>query len=297
MRRTSALALAGSAFALVLTACESDVDVRIAEALKGTAESVSLTETHVVARCVGGDEAKVPRAQLDLDLFGMADIEKQTSVARALQQQCDAAQRKRAHEQRAASALGQAATALEISVEDKELDVLRAEVCAALAKQLPRRGEERARKIAEHTRDFGCEDPGEPELGPERLWLVEERGQGAKKAIFLRLESVAEGDGAPDQLTIKCSGKQKVEAYVSTTTRLRKGPVAGTVDGKKARFQTTLSKSRKAIFLKDAKRHVKALLGKEELVIRLPAKGTPKRVFPVAGLDAALAAHKARCGL
>lgn len=295
MRRTSALALGGSALAFLLSACDSDVHVRIGEALKGTAESVTLTDTHVVARCVGGEEAKVPLAELDLDFFGMADIEKQTAVAQSLQKQCDAARRKRAQEERTASALEKAAEALSIPVEGKEQSALKAEVCAALAKQLPRKGDERARKIAENTRDYGCEDPGEPELGPERLWVVEEKGEGAKKALYLRLDSSAES-GAAEQLTIKCAGK-KLDAYISTTTTLRKGPLSSTIDGKKAVFQTTLSKSKKAVFLKDAKKHIKALLGKKELVVRLPAKGTPKRVFPIEGLDAALAAHKGRCGL
>lgn len=297
MRRSTALAIGCSALALTLAGCDSDIDVRIGEALKGTAESVTLSDTHVIARCTSGDEAKVPLAQLELDIFGMADIEKQTAVAQSLQQQCEAAKKKKAQAERTESALEKAAASLAITVEGKDQAALRQEVCAALAKQLPRKGDERARKIAEHTRDFGCEDPGEPELGPERLWLVEEKGAGAKKALYLRLDSeVPEGE-APDQLTIKCGGKKKLDAYIATTTRLKKGPLSVAVDGKKARWRTTLSKSKKAVFLKDAKKAVKALLDKDQLVVTLPAKGAPKRVFPIDGIEAALAAHKKTCGI
>lgn len=296
MRRSPALALASSVL-LALAACESDVDVRIGEALKGTADAVTLTDTHVVARCTGGDEAKVPITHLALDIFGMADIEKQTAVAKSLQQQCEAAKNKKAQAERKESALEKAAAALSIPVEGKAQDALKAEVCAALAKQLPKKGDERAQRIAEHTRDYGCADPGEPELGPERLWLVEEKGAGKKKAVYLRLDSATADGDAADQLTIKCGGKKKVDAYIATTTRLKKGPLQVRVDGKQTRWRTTLSKSKKAVFLKDAKKGVKALLGKKELVVTLPAKGKPKRVFPIEGIEAALAAHQKLCGM
>lgn len=297
MRRSPLPALGGAVLLLALSACESDVDVRIAEALRGTADSVTLTDTHVIARCASGDEAKVPITALALDIFGMADIEKQTAVAQSLLEQCEAAKKQKAQAERKESALEKAAAALAIATEGKEPDALRAEVCAALAKQLPRKGDERALKIAEHTRDYGCEDPGEPELGPERLWLVEEKGEGKKKAVYLRLDSQADDGEARDQLTIKCGGKKKMDAYIATTKRLSKGALAVRVDGKKARWKTTLSKSKKAVFVKDAKKHVKALLGKDELVVTLPAKGKPKRVFPIDGIEAALGAHKKLCGL
>ncbi len=287
---------ASLALLLSLPACESDVDVRIAAALKGTADTVTIGDTHVVAACTGGAPVKVPVTALDLDIFGMADIEKQTAVAQSLQEQCDAQKQKRKQAERKESALEKAAKQLAITVDGKEQAALQAEVCAALAQQLPKKAEERAQRIAEHTRDFGCADPGPAELGPERLWTIEEKGKGKKRAVYLRLDSEGAAGEARDQLTVKC-GANKLDAYIATTTRLKKGPLTVSVDGERARWQTKLSKSRKAVFLKNAKKDLKALLGKDELVITLPAKGKPKRVFPIDGIEAALESHKKRCGL
>lgn len=283
--------------AVTLAACESDIDARIAEALRGMADSVTITDTHVIAACKGGGEARVPATALALDIFGMADIEKQTAVAQSLQEQCDAILKERAQAERTKSALQSAAEALSVDANGKDEAALRAEVCAALAKKLPVRGEERAARIAEHTRDFGCADPGEPALGEERLWQVEEKGAGKRKSVYLRLDSNEQEGTASDQLTIKCGGKKKLDAYLATTTRLGKGPLVITLDGKKARWKTKLSKSKKAVFLKDAKKGVKGMLGKDELVITLPAKGKPKRVFAIDGIEAALEPHKKACGL
>lgn len=301
LRRSTTWLAAFWSCSLWLAACDSDLDVRLAAALQGSADSVTITDTHVVAACKGGGEGKVLVDELALDVFGMADIEKQTAVAQRLQQQCDSLVQKRTQEAQAKSALHEAAKKLGVATDGKDEVALRDEICVALTKQLPQRGEQRAEKAAQHTRDFGCPDPGEPELGPGRLWQVEDKGKGKKRTVFLRLDSAAadgsDDEGRSDQLTIKCAGRERVDAYIATTTKLNKAPLVVQVDGKKGRFKTRLSKSKKAVFLKDAKKGVKTLLGKDELVVTLPAKGKPRRTFPIDGVEAALAPYAKLCGI
>src|SRR5690606_583933 len=115
-----------------------------------------------------------------------------------------------------------------------------------------------------------------------------EKADGKGKTVYLRLDSEANDGESADQLTIKCEGKNKLSAYIATSTALAKTPLVVTVDGKPGRWKTTLAKSKKAVFLKDAKKDVKGLLGKDKLVVTLPAKGRPKRTFPIDGIEAAL---------
>lgn len=280
---------------LVATGCDSEIDTRIGAALRGTAERVIITETYVEAVCVGGQVVKVPVAELGLDLLGMADIEKQTAVAKQLAQQCEGFVREKAEAERTESTFAAVAKELDLTLGDEPLEEQRAAVCKALHARLPVRGPARAEAIASHTSEYGCEDPGEPELGPERYWQVETKGKGKQTAVYLRLAADPLTEER-EQLTIRCRRK-KAELYLETQQTVGKGPLVVALDGKKRRWLTRSSKSGSAVFLKDGKKGVRDLLGKKRLEVTYPGKGTEARTFDVEGIEAALKPYRRRCRL
>jgi hypothetical protein len=274
-------------------ACDSDMDKRLLGAISSVADEVTIGEAEVVAKCKTGDLAKVPVAELGLDMFGMADIEKQEAVAKKLMATCEAIGKKKREAERVTKLFADVATERDLDISGKEIDEARKIVCDSLAKDLPLKGDKRTEMVTRHRVDYGCEDPGEPELGPERYWQVERE----KGTVYLKISSEEKDGAASDRFTIRCKGGKKLDAYFATTSRLKKGKISVTADNKRGKWASNLSKSKKSIFLKKPAKDLKLLKGKKTMQVRYPARRKTVATFDIEGFTAAAKNLKGRCRL
>lgn len=274
-----------------LGGCSEEAVGNIAQAVKNDAEGVKLTDTHLEARCKTGEVVKVPAEELELNMLGMIEFNKQEAAAKSIVDQCDAFKKQERKEDVQLSAFKKVAEEKKLDIEGKDLEAARKIVCDALAAELPLKGDRRTELATRNTTSYGCPDPGEPELGPERYWQISDE----KGTVYLKLDSEEKEDSAPDRLTIRCKNGRKLDAYFATTERLKKGRVTARIDKRKKRWRVNLAKSKKAIFLRRAKKDLKALKGKKTLKVRYPARKKVEATFDIEGIDAALKNLKGRC--
>jgi hypothetical protein len=276
---------------LVASGCSEDAVKAIAEAVKNEADDVKLTDTALEAKCKTGETVKVAKEELEMNVLGMIEFEKQEKAAKSIADQCDAFKKQERKEDVQLSAFKKVAEEKKLDIEGKDVEAARKIICDALAAELPLKGDRRTELITRNTTSYGCEDPGEPELGPERYWVIEED----KGTVYLKLNSEEKEDSAPDRFTIRCKRGKKLDAYFATTDRLKKGRITGKADKRRVRWSANLAKSKKAIFLKKPKKDLKALKGKKKLYIRYPAAKKVEATFDIDGVDAAFKKLKGRC--
>lgn len=287
----SMVGVAVSLLMLAGSGCGEEMIGTIATAVQNEAEGLKLTETDLEATCKTGQVVKVPIAELDLNLFGMAEFEKQEAAAKSIVDKCDAFKKEERKEDVHLNALKKVAEEKKLDIEGKEIDDARQVVCDHLATELPLKGARRGELIIRNTGSYGCEAPGEPELGPERYWQIDSE----KGVVLLKLDSEEREGSAPDRFTIRCKRGKKLDAYFATTERLKKGTLNVRADKRRARWKGNLAKSKKAIFLKAAKKDLKLLKGKKSLKVRYPARKKVEATYDIEGIDAALKKLKGRC--
>jgi hypothetical protein len=276
--------------------CE-DLSPKLAAAITDVADSVTITETEVIAKCKDGNEAKVPVSQLELDFLGMADIEKQTAVAKALKDQCESFTREKKQAEAATNTLHEAAKQLKIDHEGKEDDALRTEICDVLKARLPKKDPERADAVTQNTRRFSCPDPGPPEVGPEKMWMMSEDGEGKAKTLYAKLHSTTDDGEGPERFVIKCKGK-KLTAYLTSEKRMKKTKkLALRFDKGTGSYAATMAKDKKSIFFKRPTKDLKKMLAKKKMTVTYPVRSRKKyrATFEIDGMRAAIKPMRKAC--
>lgn len=297
-RRLVAPLLAATLAGTLGPACKGSMEEKLREVLVQVVDEVSIGESEVVARCKNGEEVKVPTSELELNLFGMAEPERLGIVAKALSSSCEAQARGKVQEESDTKRFAEECAKKKIKCEG-DVEAMRTALCAKLSSDLPLRGEKRDEYIASNARNWGCPDPGPPQIGATGWWEVEEEGKGKKASITLKLASEEAKDGSSSRLTVRCEGG-KPSLYIAGDTKLAKTKkVDAKVDGKKQSWKAAMSTDKTAVFVKDIKPAVAAMSkGKTLLVTFKDArKKTVQRTFDIQGFAAASKGLRKACKL
>jgi hypothetical protein len=290
--------LTGVALAsLLLTGCQGDLEKKLAGTLSSSVETLAIGDPDITVTCRGsGEEIRIPTAELDMDAFGLADLEKLTAVAQKIKNSCEDVARSKREVETTRRNLESRAKELHIAVDGKSNEDLQTAICEAAKAKLPLRGDKRARLILENNQTYGCPDPGEPVLPSWGFWEIDKDGAGKDARVSLRLDSDDEGGARVDRFAIRCvNGKR--DAYVASTESFSSAPITLSVDGKKVAVKPKVSPDKKALLFSDVKKLAPALKGKSKMTVtyKTTAKKNVTRTFVVEGIDAAMKKLPKKC--
>ena len=301
VRRATALSLRAVLMGILFSAlgCQGSVEKKLSEVLAEAADGVAIGETEITASCKSGAVAKAKTEALELDTFGMTTPQNLTKVAQSLLSQCNAEEKKAKRHDAQGGRIAEEAKKRRLKVQGKTDDEVKAMVCAALAKELPLRGDKRDDRIRDNATLFGCEDPGPAKVPKTGYWDLDITGSHKHpKKVYLRLE--ANGDDVTDRLTLRCLKRGHPEMYVNTVGRVsrRNKTVSVKIGRRTKNWPVKLAKDRKAFFFKDPKKRILTLAGAKKATIKFKDARNKRRslTFDTIGTSRAIAPLRKMCG-